>query len=305
MSKLVLNDYNMYNPKIKEDRDIVFIGDIHSDVEKLADIKDVLEELKTSILLIGGDLIDSTHDPRNADIVELSNEIAKTTRIIMVKGNHDNVYYGKDEYGKRKEFPSKDDLLFRELNTNRNITVFDNLIEAVPLYDDLRVSGVTLPIEYYENGEKEEVFDNIVMNDLHTNIKRFNIMMMHSLKNMVKNQTNKDLVIKDYLGYISQMNILLGAHIHAGLMPICARGKNMHRGLVGSYATLFPKYAYGIINDGERSALVTGGVTKIAASNEIGFVGNSANKLLAGEIELIHLKHGDENHLELNKRIKL
>ena len=166
MSRIVLNDYNMYNPKIKEDRTIVCISDVHSDDEKLYSVKEILKDLRASVLLISGDLIDSTKDPRNANIVEILNEIAKTTKILMVKGNHDTVYYGKDKYGRRKEFPSKDDSVFRALNSNKNITVFNNLIEAVPLYDDLRISGATMPDSWYENGENSDEFDTMITNDL-------------------------------------------------------------------------------------------------------------------------------------------
>lgn len=300
MSRLVLNEYNMFSDKIKNERDIYGISDVHSDSEKLYQVKELLQELKASTLLIAGDLIDSTNDPRNAEIVDLLNEIARKTLVILVKGNHDTVYYGKDERGKRKEFISNDDSVFRELKTNDNIIVFDNGIEAIPLYDDLRISSVTIPDSWYENGEDSEEFDKMFTNDLKTNINRFNIALIHSPKGIVK-----DGVIKDYLGYLSQMNLFLSGHIHAGLMPIWARSKDGHQGIVGPYASWFPNYAHGVINGENSAILASGGITKIANSSEAGFMASTANKAYAGEIEQIHLIPGDENYLELNDRYKI
>ena len=300
MSRLVLNEYNMFSDKIKNERDIYGISDVHSDSEKLYQVKELLKEIKASTLLIAGDLIDSTNDPRNAEIVDLLNEIAKKTLILLVKGNHDTVYYGKDENGKRKEFISNDDSVFRELKTNDNIIVFDEGIQAVDIDKDIRVSGVTIPDSWYENGEDSDEFDKMFINELKTIIEKFNLALIHSPKGVVR-----DKVIKDYLGYLSQMNLYYCGHIHAGLMPIWARTENMHWGFVGPYASWFPKYAHGVIN-GENSAILdSGGITKIANSSEAGFMASTANKAYAGEIEQIHLIPGDKNHLELNGRYKI
>ena len=45
MSRLVLNEYNMFSDKIKNERDIYGISDVHSDSEKLYQVKELLQEL--------------------------------------------------------------------------------------------------------------------------------------------------------------------------------------------------------------------------------------------------------------------
>ena len=294
--RFVMNEYNLYSPKINNETDIVCISDIHSDVEKMKQIKEILKKLKISTLLISGDLIDSTNDKRNDQLHEIINSISSLSQTFISMGNHDLVYFDSD----RKELPSNDTSFYDSLSAINNITIFRKSLESIPLNSDIQLNALNMPIEWYENKENELEFEKFLLNNAEANTDKFNILLSHTPNGIIKDQ-----LIKKQLKYISDMNLILSGHMHAGLIPIFLRRKKGHRGLIGPYASIFPKTSYGLYENDDCSMVVSGGITKVASSNELRGLSSFANSFFASEIELIHLLPGDEHHMEQTKRVKL
>ena len=161
--------------------------------------------------------------------------------------------------------------------------------------DDIDISILNLPITYYWNGEKEEEFKKLIeeLESIELNTKKYNILLCHSPKSI-----GKSLIIKDYLEYLRNFNLILSGHMHGGLVPNFLRKKTYGGGYVGPYKTLFPKYSYGIIKDETQAILTTGGITKIATNKKL--IRRLSSLIFPPELEIINLRPGD-NKIEKTK----
>lgn len=290
--KLVLNEYNLVNPKIKNKLDIMCISDIHSDIERLKCISKLIEKLDIKTLLISGDLCDTINDRRNEELLKLVEDISKNTSIYIAKGNHDLI---KLKSRKDRNY-SSNSKFYKKIILLKNVKVFDENIDCISFNNQINISSLTLPIKWY-NGirEDESKFTKYFKNDKKVDNRKFNILLSHTPRGLIVN--NK---IRQDLDYIKDMNFIICGHMHAGLRPVFLRRKKGHRGLVGPYITPFPKSAYGIYNNDGSSMLISGGITKLSDSSS-GVI-RFFDKCYKSEIELIHIMPGECNHLELSKR---
>lgn len=269
MKKYIVNNSTLTSKKISDEKNIVYISDIHGEVEKIQDIVELIKKMEISTLLLGGDTIDNTKDnDRNNRIKELLQEIAKTTKIIIGIGNHDMIYFDKNSTNRCFEVPETNIPFWQELKETDNIYVSEIPIENATISklvadDEIDVTSLNLPINHYWNGEPEEEFEDYIkmIEDLSINTEKFNILLCHSPKNI-----GKDTIIKEYYDILKNFNLILSGHMHSGLIPRWLRTKPYGKGLAGPYNTIFPEYAYGTKNFDDTTILTTGGVTKLAQS---------------------------------------
>ena len=71
MEKVTINEYVLKDPKFKEDRTVVNISDIHSNITALSNIEKLLEEIKANYIYIPGDLIYSIDNIHIEEIISL------------------------------------------------------------------------------------------------------------------------------------------------------------------------------------------------------------------------------------------
>ncbi len=298
MSKCIINEYMVTNSKLGNNKQIAFISDIHSDVDKFTTLIEKLYELKIRTLLIGGDLIDSTEEvKRNLVLRELLYELAKTMRIFITFGNHDMIYFDKESNNLRVGIKSST-LDFVESLANDNIYVpqisyNEATFDKWSLDDEIDINSLNLPIDHYLN--KENTNDFIALLDEvekpNINNHKFNILLCHSPKNIFTLGIDND--------YLNQFDLILTGHMHSGLMPYFLRRQTYGRGFAGPYATLLPKFAYGYLNK-NNTLLTSGGVTKLSDFPKL-----SSHKIFdtiyPSELEIFSLQHGDGNSF---KRIK-
>ena len=290
MSKTILNEYNLTNPKIKENVNIICISDIHSEIERLKEIKRILIHSSIDFILIPGDLVDTLNDERNEKLFYLLEEISKYTPIYTVIGNHDLFY---DE--KRK----KDYDFYKEISKLKNIKVYSTLEDSKQITDSISLHGINMPLKWYKEKDNNTSFERILRKAKEATDNNFNIMLVHSPNGVIiKDRINKNT------NCLKNMNLFLCGHMHAGLVPIFLRGSS-HHGLVGPYKSLFPKNAYGIIQDDESSVLISGGFTKISKISEAKAFSGLFNRVLPHELELIHLNSNGPHKLVLTNRYKL
>lgn len=292
MNKISINQYSINSPLLSNKQRMAFISDIHGDEMKLELIVDILKKLQVSIILLGGDLIDSNKDNnKNDKIKELLQELSKTVNIFVSIGNHDMVYFDKNLRAKNREVESRELEFWKSLNsingTNLHISSLpiDNpTINKWTLNNDIDIFALNLPIEYYWRKELSIEFYNYleIIKSISINAEKFNILLCHSPKNIIK-----DGKVSDYLDYLKKFNLILSGHMHGGLVPQCIRNQSFGRGFVGPYASILPSHAYGIVKTDNTISLTTGGVTKIASSSEIGFLTN--NNLVAKLVDFVYL----------------
>ena len=287
MNKIIINEYDLYNPRINNKADILCISDIHSEIELLKRIKEYLKSTNIDFILVPGDLVDSLNDERNEEMHHVLDKIAHIVPIYVVLGNHDLFY----SINKKKSYE-----FYNEIKRSNNITIFNEFTSKKQLTEDIALHGLNLPLSWYLEKEKESTFNRLLNSIQEVDDKEFNIMITHSPSGLIKNKR-----LNDRINYLKNMNLVLCGHMHAGLVPIPLR-KNHHLGLVGPYRSLFPKNAHGIIQD---TVLISGGLTKISKSSEAKMFAGFFNKTLSHELELIHMNKGKNHALKLTNRIKM
>lgn len=313
MSEIITNNYMITSPKIKENKQIAYLSDVHSDIAKLRAATEELQKLNIRILLLGGDLVDSTKDYRSkAKIKELLQELSNTMKIYIGMGNHEFIHYTKDVEGVRSEVKSKDIKYWNELGSMHNIYVSELPVEGSTItkwyFDsDLDISALNFPIEFYLNNEKRKDFlkQLKVMEDSIINKKKYNILLCHTPRNLVRNG-----IICEDMESLQGFNLILSGHMHAGLVPSVLRSNKFGGGFVGPHASVLPEYAYGLVVNKRIATLTSGGITKVTksanpdASRVISraFVKNKLNSIYSPEVEILNLTNGNRNMIKKLKR---
>lgn len=312
MDRIIVNQYAIDSPSLLDEQRIAFFSDVHGDFTKLESIIELLKKLRVSVLLLGGDLIDTNKDDyRNNEIKELLKEISKTTKIFFSIGNHDLVYFQKDSKGKRSEVKSEDLDFWTNLNSieKTNIYLPDIPVDSPTigkwsLSDDIDITSINFPIDYYWNKESSFDFDSYLdaINNIAINTDKFNILLCHSPKNIIRNGQ-----ISNYLDYLKKYNLILSGHMHGGLVPKFMRHQDHGGGIVGPYASILPKHSYGVIEDENTISLTSAGVTKLARSSEAGLITNNSvigkmiDYVYPPEVEIFDLVPGDKTSIKRKK----
>lgn len=278
-------EYIITNPNISKKIKICYISDIHSDIDKLKFIIEDAIKSKIDALLIGGDLINSIEDYTEKDnIKKILADASKKIDIFIGLGNHELVCH--------KEIPSNADTKYwRELDSidGVNVSSYPNKNATFTRwsFNNIDITALNLPIEYYHNGElKEDLIKYLkILKDV--NSEKFNILLLHSPINLIENKKIPLECLKEY-------DLILTGHMHSGLIPKKFR-KKYGPGLVGPYKNFFPKYSYGLIKDGNTTIIISGGVNKITETSGVPFSRNKIfkkfiNKIYPEEIEIINLQ---------------
>ena len=313
MSEIITNNYMITNSRIQEDKKIAYLSDVHSDIAKLKAATEELKKLNIRILLLGGDLVDSTKDYRSkAKIKELLQELSNTMKIYIGMGNHEFLYYTKDVDGTRSEVKTNDMKYWNELSSMHNIYVSELPVEGSTItkwyFDrDLDISALNFPIDFYLNNEMRKDFlkQLKVMDDSIINKKKYNILLCHTPRNLVRNG-----IICEDIDCLNGFNLILSGHMHAGLVPSLLRSNKYGVGFVGPHASVLPEYAYGLVVNKRIATLTSGGITKVTksanpdASRVISraFVKNKLNSIYSPEVEILNLTNGNRNMIKKLKR---
>lgn len=309
----IVNENVLISPKARKNKKVYQITDVHSDVGALIKAFEIAKNYRLDAIIITGDLIDSTNDPRNEKLAKVMRYYAFTLGlpIVVVKGNHDEVIFTKDENGKRKEEYSEDDTFFREISCYPNVHVVKDSAELIPIDNDIEVVGVNIPYNCYP--EKDYSTFDIVgsINKLDIDPEKFTMTAIHylnpevvSLLSSLENALHEPSKLKD-------IQLFLSGHMHAGCTPIWLRQVLNHikilnsRGLVGPYFSLGSKDAYGLILYDMIAAIISGGVTKFAVSSEAKGVGTKLNKVFVPETEIIDIIPGEDLQFIQESRKKM
>lgn len=295
MDKIRVNNYKIENPKIKDKTRIVCVSDIHSEIEKLDQIFELLKKVRADIVCMPGDIIDSISDKRNKDILDLLRRISCLAKTYISLGNHD--IYQRGLIYKTNEEPNIE--FFKELESKSDCTVLADRFESVRHDDNIVINALNFPLNYYTQKEDERISDGIIGSaNTHLDTNSYNILLSHSPNRIL--YEGKIMTIKAIL---NEVDLILSGHNHGCLTPMFIQNRSKSKtGLVGPYRQLFVKNGFGYYSTNQANLIINNGVTKIAKTTNTGTLGEIVNKFFIPDVDVINLEKGKDNTLELKNR---
>ena len=317
MGKVLLTEYNVTDRRIKDNTTIITLADAHGEIEKLeraiAALRELIEilynrprKVEIKAVLIAGDIFESVaYREYEQKIVELLQELSKLVKIIISHGNHDKVFDDAEPEETRERLLADNYALWSRLKDTDNIVMPElsndtATVALTHLTDDIDISTISIPPSYYYYKEPimgYEIYKQ-ELKRLKLCAEKFNILLAHSPKNIIKGNTIDEFIKSIY-------NMIIAAHMHAGLIPYQFRNDNCRRGLLGPGRAIFPENSYGIVQDGETMAIINGGITKVARGsfgaplNSVPGAKQVLDKIFPPEINLINL--GPSRDTTINK----
>ena len=227
---LVVNHYEIESNKISKEFNnykIIQISDYHNTHSTTIhnDIKKSIIKEKPDIIVITGDLIDSSMTDID-EALDLIRNIKEYAPIYYVSGNHEAVVEKYDEL--------KDGM--QELGVK---VLSNELIKIEKENSYINLIGVRDP-RFYSTGAKETMSN--ILNDININTDDYNILLSHrpELFSIYK-EVGIDLSIT--------------GHAHGGQIRIPFIG-----GLIAPNQGFFPKYSEGLYKDGTSKMIVSRGI---------------------------------------------
>ncbi len=298
--KIKVNTYKLLNPKIKTNKTILTLSDIHSNIEAITKVLDFLNHTKVDYILIPGDVVDILNLKNEKEFLNKVINLTKYAPVYIVIGNHDR-YITRRKLINDKIFKKQN--FYKTLSKIPKLTLLTNDYNHIELDNELSISSFVFENDYYRHKEKIDDFNNFIKHvDKKDNLKenKFNILLAHSPNKIIQN--NK---IIDYSSIINKTNLILCGHNHGGLTPTWIQDLfNNHTGLFGPYTVLIQKNAYGYWTTGSKNLLVSNGITKLADSSSFKLLHQIANKVLMPEIDLIYLENSNKESFKLINRSK-
>lgn len=260
-----------YDLKGSIDTDIVLISDIHyyskKDLKQLNKVLDNIKKIKPKFICIPGDLIDEAKIKDEICFINWLNKLSNISRVLITLGNHE-FYINKNKgiFGLNEKF-------LNEIRKINNLYLLDN--DNVIL-DNINFIGITLPIEYYHQSERQNTNFSKYFKNIKNNPRYYNILLCHS---------PIDICNESILKYLN-IDLILCGHTHGGATPRILRPILKKRGLISPKKRLFPKIAYGSISSNYSNIIITSGVTVISHINKFRLLKN----LFPSEIVHITIK---------------
>lgn len=292
-------EHNFYSSKLKKDKKIILLSDIHyySEMEekKLLKIAKAIAQEEPDYICISGDLIDSVDEIcplKKADkLINFLEILGDISPVMIGIGNHDITLFDSKKNQFKYYFNEN---FWGELNNISNINILHN---ASYEDDDLLISGYTLPFTYYYS--KQEESPNIMKKDLSQlrdlvdiDSSRLNVSLVHSPIYV----TTKE-IRHLFLNY----DLVLSGHTHEGMLPsILCDIIPGNRGLIAPDGHLFPKTARGTKQFYDGELIISGGITKLSHCN--GPL-SKLNFIYPSSFDVIDVT-GDKDRLIPKKKIK-
>ena len=245
----------------KHNKRIILLSDIHYYnkrlIPNLNEIINSIENLKPDYICISGDIVDDKNIKDQDLLINWFKDLSKICKVIIGLGNHDFYFNHKPE-------KSYDKKLFDKIDRIKNIYLLDNKIHSS---DGINFIGVTLPNEYYDNGEFE---DDLIyfMNKKYPYLScGYNIMLIHSPYQVARRNVLKQIKCH------KDINLILSGHMHGGLTFELLKKVLGGRGLVTPQKGIFKKYCYGRYKIDNTNIIISSGITKLSKSHKIGILG--------------------------------
>lgn len=227
--------------KLKKDLNIVLLTDLHDtdlDDKDNATVLNKIDEIDPDFVLLAGDMITSYMQPRyNSDT---------TFSFLKKLSEHYTVYYGLGNHEQRylsepNKFPDKYNNLKKYVEECGIKFLSDAKVDLPE--DNISIYGLNIPIEYYRRVVTKKLPDDYVESIFgKADADRYNILLAH----------NPDQ-FPIYANW--EPDLVCSGHVHGGIVRIPGLG-----GVISPQLKLFPKYDWGIFNEGKVTMLLSKGI---------------------------------------------
>lgn len=292
--KIRINEYELMSPKLDNDVDAFIFSDVHSNIDSLKKIKYIISENNTYIFIVG-DLLDHVDSIEKGEILKELKILSQNFLVIITLGNHDTVRFGNKIFG-RMEIPTNDLSFFDCLKRETDCIVMDREFCTKVIENNIRVSSINLPFDWYYNGEgKKEFYEFILSHECFINRDAFNILLLHSPNAIIDNN-----YIDNSIDLIKNSDIIFSGHNHGGLTPnfIQKISKN-NIGLVGPFVRIAQPNAFGYWTTDDTSLILSNGITKVPESSQLSFISRYVNRCYVPDVEYVHFMSGNSHQLQL------
>lgn len=241
MKKFKITKYQIKSEKINQKLKFVMISDWHNVVfgEKNEPVFEAIQKINPDAILIAGDLVLGKPEAPLLNALHSLEELIKTAPVFYAPGNHEQ---------RMKRYPQDYEASFLEYETQiKKMGVYYLENEQATLSvrgETISIYGLRLPYHYYKKGSKKAATGPNVteLSTLLGNRKEneFSILLAHTPR-----------YAKEYFNWGADLT--LSGHYHGGILRLPFGGK----GALSPDFVLFPKYCYGLFQQGEKS-LITG-----------------------------------------------
>lgn len=239
---------------------IILLSDIHYFNKKilpnLYEILNCIKKLNPDYICIVGDLVDDKNIKDQELLVKWLKDLSKICRVFISLGNHDFYYNHKPEDTYDKE-------LFNEIDYLKNVYVLDNQVHSEY---GINFIGVTLPNDYYDNGEEKEDLIYFMNKKYPFLSKGYNVMLIHSPYRISESRVLKKIKCH------KNIDLILSGHMHGGLTFNFLKKILKGRGIINPQKGMFRKFCYGSYKVDKTDIIISSGITKLSKSHKIGML---------------------------------
>lgn len=224
MDKYVIDTFG----KVNKDTKLTLLSDCHfnekTNNRKILKLLDKLEKEEPNYIFLLGDVINDTKMGNEVmNTVEFYlNVMASIAPVYLIYGNHDIMTKIGD--GNWVKYRSKEYISM--LNSIKDLKLLDN--DSVILPENISLTGVTLPLEYYQKYFEsnlmyliylKEHINNGMFNTLNNEL--YNIFLCHSPNSIFDKKTYLKLLkmIREKVTDDVNFDLILSGHLHNGLVP--------------------------------------------------------------------------------------
>ena len=235
--RLVVRNYVFSSPKIKEDKNFVFLTDLHSSSFGKNNERLIakIDGLTPDAILISGDMFTALTDENLDACKELIKNLSSKYPIYYANGNHERKVKEKpEEFGNMYED-------FKDFLARCRVNYLEN--SQIEYDENLTIYGLDLEFEYYKKfvrirPNKEGMVERLSSLDE----QKYNILLAHNPE-----------YFEDYS--LWGADLVCAGHYHGGLMRLPAIG-----GVISPRYRLFPKYDYGVYHKGDSTMVLSCGL---------------------------------------------
>ena len=234
MNSLEVVEYEIYSRKLKEDRKLVFLSDLHDHQFGKANsvLLEAVRDEAPDAILIGGDMMTCNRKMDIGDTLELCTYLVQIAPTYYAKGNHE-LRMREREY--------------RRQSTGFSYFLWDMGVEYLEDYssmlgEDIRITGLDIPKKYYARFLRPSMSDvDISLKVGRSDDRYFNILLAH---------------VPSFLSAYSRWgaDLVLSGHFHGGLVRLGDRG------LATPDFRMFSPMVGGMHRMGETDMIVSAGL---------------------------------------------
>lgn len=239
LTKFSVTDYQIFSEKIKTGHNAVVIADLHGFTygRKNQKLINAVIKCRPELILIPGDLIVSKYSETFDTALELLKELVKIAPVYYSFGNHETRL--RDET--RINYQAFGQYIAEVKKAG--VHLLNNEGSSIPEWEEVRLTGLELPLEYYEKGKNVPMESDCMKRLLkEPGTEPYHILLAHN-----------PAYAEEYAGWGADVTFC--GHNHGGLVRIPGVGS-----LLSPQLTWFPKYDAGRFEKAGKEIVVSRGL---------------------------------------------